>query len=161
MSVLQISSSRLKPSSQVAKAYDLSAKPILGVITLDKRFNEEKVPIVFQVIDVDTSFTALLGRPWLHQMGAIASSIHQYVKYVNPKGEVEVIRGDDPEMSDWLARQIKAGSHPKPPPRNPRFRYPNAYGNRASSYIHAIEVKNPEPLHVVKYNVTFRGLHGC
>ena len=35
----------------------------------------------FQVIKVDSPYNMLLGRPWLHGMGTIASTLHQRLKF--------------------------------------------------------------------------------
>ena len=36
--------------------------------------------VEFQVVDIKPSFNLLLGRPWLHELGAVSSSLHQMVK---------------------------------------------------------------------------------
>lgn len=36
----------------------------------------------FQVLDIPSSFTMLLGRPQIHQAGAVPSSLHQKVKFI-------------------------------------------------------------------------------
>ena len=36
----------------------------------------------FQVVDIKASFNLLLGRPWLHDLKAIPSSLHQQVKAI-------------------------------------------------------------------------------
>ena len=35
----------------------------------------------FQDIKVDSPYNMLLGRPWLHAVGAIASTLHQRLKF--------------------------------------------------------------------------------
>lgn len=36
----------------------------------------------FQVLDIPSSFTMLLGRPWIHQAEAVPPSLHQKVKFI-------------------------------------------------------------------------------
>jgi len=36
---------------------------------------------IFHVIDARTSYRLLLGRPWLHEHGVVASTLHQCLKY--------------------------------------------------------------------------------
>ena len=39
--------------------------------------------ILFQVLRIQSSFNLLLGRPWIHEAGAIPSSLHQKVKFIH------------------------------------------------------------------------------
>ncbi|KAL3609378.1 hypothetical protein D5086_000398 [Populus alba] len=34
------------------------------------------------MMDIHPSYNMLLGRPWIHSAGAVASSLHQYLKYI-------------------------------------------------------------------------------
>ena len=47
----------------------------------------------FLVVDCDSSYNMILGRPWIHGMGAVSSTLHQMVKFPTPWG-IKVIRGD-------------------------------------------------------------------
>ena len=49
--------------------------------------------IPFQVLDIPRSFNLLLGRPWIHSVGAIPSSLHQMVKFVS-NGQVVTVLGE-------------------------------------------------------------------
>ena len=37
----------------------------------------------FQVIKVDFLYNMLLGRPWLHAVGAVASTLHRRLKFIS------------------------------------------------------------------------------
>ena len=39
------------------------------------------VEVDFIVVDVFSPYTAIMGRPWLHTLGAVSSTVHQKVKY--------------------------------------------------------------------------------
>ena len=39
------------------------------------------VEVDFIVVDVFSPYTAIMGRPWLHTLGAVSSTLHQKVKY--------------------------------------------------------------------------------
>ena len=43
------------------------------------------VEVDFIVVDVFSPYTAIMGRPWLHTLGAVSSTLHQKVKY--PSGD--------------------------------------------------------------------------
>ena len=52
------------------------------------------IDALFHVIDADTSFNALLGQPWLYTSKAIASTLHQCLKYTNKHGNEKMVQGD-------------------------------------------------------------------
>ena len=43
------------------------------------------VKVNFIVVDDFSPYTAIMGRPWLHTLGAVSSTLHQKVKY--PSGD--------------------------------------------------------------------------
>ena len=45
---------------------------------------------LFQVLRIPTSFNLLLGRPWIHRIEAIPSSIHQKVKFIHERQVITV-----------------------------------------------------------------------
>lgn len=47
----------------------------------------------FLVIDADTSYKALLGRPWLHENAVVPSTLHQCFKYLK-NGREETFYGE-------------------------------------------------------------------
>ena len=36
----------------------------------------------FQVFDINTSYNLLLGRPFIHMVGAVSSTLHQMMKLI-------------------------------------------------------------------------------
>ncbi|XP_075092145.1 uncharacterized protein LOC142172433 [Nicotiana tabacum] len=46
------------------------------------------------VLDMDTSYNFLLGRPWIHATEAIPSTLHQMVKFVHENQEI-IVHGED------------------------------------------------------------------
>ena len=47
----------------------------------------------FWVLNSYSPYNAILGRPWLHKMRAVPSTLHQKLRFPTPKGVME-IRGD-------------------------------------------------------------------
>ena len=65
---------------------------IKGMIRLPIQTSLEIVEMKFIVVDTYSPYTAIIGRPWLHTLGAVASFLHQKVKF--PSGDqVLEIRG--------------------------------------------------------------------
>ena len=55
---------------------------MIGEVTLPVQIGPCTFKIEFQVMDVDPAYTMLLGRPWIHDAGAVPSTFHQKVKFV-------------------------------------------------------------------------------
>ncbi|XP_056851602.1 uncharacterized protein LOC130500683 [Raphanus sativus] len=47
----------------------------------------------FLVVDCPLSYNVILGRPWIHDMGAVPSTLHQLVKFPTPWG-IRAVNGD-------------------------------------------------------------------
>lgn len=50
--------------------------------------------IEFVIVDVLSTYNAILGRTWLHDMQAIASTYHQVVHFISANGRQEDLRCD-------------------------------------------------------------------
>ena len=50
-------------------------------IKLPVQTGMDVVEVDFIVVDVFSPYTAIIGRPWLHTLGAVSSTLHQKVKY--------------------------------------------------------------------------------
>ena len=48
----------------------------------------------FQVMDISSSYNYLLGRPWIHIVGAVPSTLHQKIKFVI-KGQLVSIAAEE------------------------------------------------------------------
>lgn len=51
------------------------------MIRLDLTIGELVVNTLFHVNDAKTTYNLLLGRPWMHKNGVVASTLHQYFKF--------------------------------------------------------------------------------
>ena len=52
-----------------------------GHIRLPVQVGTDVVEVDFIVVDAFSPYTAIMGRPWLHSLGAVSSTLHQKVKY--------------------------------------------------------------------------------
>ncbi|XP_028555355.1 uncharacterized protein LOC110096889 isoform X1 [Dendrobium catenatum] len=71
----------------------------MGSFVLPLKFEKLFTEAKFHVIDADTSFKALLGRPWIHEYGIVPSTLHQCMKYLRD-GEEFRVSGDELPV-DW------------------------------------------------------------
>ena len=57
------------------------------------------VEVDFIVVDAFSPYTAIIGRLWLHSLGAVSSTLHQKVKYPSRGQVLEIVE------SQSMARQ--------------------------------------------------------
>ena len=76
-----------------------------GMIRLPIQTGPEIVEVNFIIVDTYSPYTAIVGRPWLHTLGAVASSLHQKVKF--PSGDqILEIRGCQPTARQCMVAAI-------------------------------------------------------
>ena len=90
---LGFSPSDFGPSTQIVKAYDEPQRTVLGTLNTHVIIGPVIYSILFQVLRIQSSFNLLLGRPWIHEAGAIPSSLHQKVKFIH-EGRIITIQSD-------------------------------------------------------------------
>ncbi|RVW64085.1 hypothetical protein CK203_051100 [Vitis vinifera] len=56
------------------RAYDGTQRTVMGTLSTHVMIGPVSYSIVFQVLRIQSSFNLLLGRPWIHEAGAIPSS---------------------------------------------------------------------------------------
>ena len=61
-----------------------------GMIRLPIQTGPEIVEVNFIVVDTYFPYTTIVDRPWLHTLGAIASSLHQKVKFLSRDQVLEI-----------------------------------------------------------------------
>ncbi|WKA13006.1 hypothetical protein VitviT2T_030343 [Vitis vinifera] len=81
------------PSTQIVRAYDGTQRTVMGTLSTHVMIGPVSYSIVFQVLRIQSSFNLLLGRPWIHEAGAIQSSLHEKVKFIH-EGHIITIQSD-------------------------------------------------------------------
>jgi hypothetical protein len=79
---MPIDESHMKPSTLIARAYDGSPRQIIGTLEVELYIGPQVFLITLKVMDIHSSYSILLRRPWIHAVGAVASSLHQCLKYI-------------------------------------------------------------------------------
>ncbi|KAI5402069.1 hypothetical protein KIW84_066514 [Lathyrus oleraceus] len=80
----------MRQSGVIVKAFDGSRKTVIGEVDLPIKIGPSDFQITFQVMDIHPSYSCLLGRPWIHEAGAVTSTLHQKLKFVKNKKLVVV-----------------------------------------------------------------------
>ena len=62
-----------------------------GQIRLPVQTRSDVVEVDFIVVDAFFPYTAIMGRPWLHSLGAVSSTLHQKVKYPSGGQVLEIV----------------------------------------------------------------------
>jgi len=91
---IEITPNQLSPTLLTIQGFNQVGQKALGTIALKVELDNLYTDALFHVIDADTSYNALLGRPRLHTSKAIASTLHQCLKYTDEHGNEKTICGD-------------------------------------------------------------------
>ncbi|XP_074304433.1 uncharacterized protein LOC141639153 [Silene latifolia] len=82
----------LSSSRTVIHGFNLNGERAIGMIRVNLSMGDLSSETHFHVIKAKTSFKLLLGRPWKHENGVVASTLHQCLKYY--RGGERKINGD-------------------------------------------------------------------
>ncbi|XP_030924918.1 uncharacterized protein LOC115951944 [Quercus lobata] len=77
-----------------------------GQIKLPVQTGPDVVEVDFIVVDTFSPYTAIIGRPWLHTLGAVSSTLHQKMKYPSG-GQVLEIVGNQSTARQCLVAAIQ------------------------------------------------------
>ncbi|KAF5931916.1 hypothetical protein HYC85_028087 [Camellia sinensis] len=66
-----------------------------------------KIKTEFMVIDTPSPYNIILGRPWLHTMGAVSSTLHQLLWFSTEHG-IEEVRGDQLQAENCSMAAMKS-----------------------------------------------------
>ena len=61
-------------------------KPMLSAITVKIQMSMFSFKVRAFVIEANTSYSALLGRPWIHKYRVMPSTLHQCLKFLDTQG---------------------------------------------------------------------------
>ena len=102
---LKLKPKNLMPYSSPLMSFDRKLVIPKGMIRLPIQTSPKIVEVNFIVVDTYSPYTTIVGRPWLHTLGAVASSLHQKVKF--PSGDqILEIRGCQPTVRQCMVAAI-------------------------------------------------------
>ncbi|KAL4194810.1 hypothetical protein AMTRI_Chr05g61390 [Amborella trichopoda] len=78
---LELGYDDLTPTHITVQGFNQSGEKSAGTIRLCLKIDGLNNYAQFHVINTNTSYNVLLGRPWLHDQGVVPSTLHQYFKY--------------------------------------------------------------------------------
>ncbi|XP_056850749.1 uncharacterized protein LOC130500070 [Raphanus sativus] len=105
----------LEPIALTRKAAPLAGfsgevKQTLGEVLLPVYAEGIDQATKFLVVDCLSSYNVILGRPWIHDMRAVPSTLHQLVKFPTPWG-IKAVKGDQENASSCYQTTLKGKTH--------------------------------------------------
>ncbi|XP_070035553.1 uncharacterized protein LOC142175791 [Nicotiana tabacum] len=77
---------QIVPAARVLNGFNMASKTTKGEIILPVNIAGTIQETKFHVIEGDVKYNALFGRPWIHNMRAVPSTLHQMLKFPTPDG---------------------------------------------------------------------------
>ena len=102
---LKLKPKDLMPYNSPLMTFDGKLVTPKGMIRLPIQTGPEIVEMNFIVVGIYSPYTAIIGRPWLHTLGAVASSLHQKVKFPS-RDQIFEIQGCQPTARQCMVVAI-------------------------------------------------------
>ncbi|XP_075077264.1 uncharacterized protein LOC142164001 [Nicotiana tabacum] len=91
---MEIGTERIRANNVYVQAFDGVKQGTIGEIDQILTIGPVDFEVTFQVLDMETLYNSLLGRPWIHAARAFPSTLHQMVKFEYDNQEI-VVGGED------------------------------------------------------------------
>ncbi|XP_052882192.1 uncharacterized protein LOC128290539 [Gossypium arboreum] len=79
---LPIDGSHMNTCQNMVRAFNGTKRNVIGRIDIPLEIGPSIYEVVFLVMDIKPSYNCLLGRQWIHSVGAVPSSLYQKLKLV-------------------------------------------------------------------------------
>ena len=66
----------------------------MGEIDIPIQIGPYTCNVVFQVMDINSAYICLFGRPWIHALGVVPSTLHQKLKFT-VGGLLVIVSGEE------------------------------------------------------------------
>lgn len=109
---LQFKGPEMRVNALIVKAFDGSMRQVRGKVDLPIRVGPHQFTITFQVMDINPTYSFLLGIPWIHEAGAMTSTLYQRLKFmINDK--LVIVLGEEyllvSELSSFIYVETEEG----------------------------------------------------
>ncbi|KAI5443647.1 hypothetical protein KIW84_012336 [Lathyrus oleraceus] len=113
LSRLSYQSTPMRYIGVIVKAFDGSRKTVIGEMDLLVKIGPSDFQITFQVMDIHLAYSCLLRRPWIHEVGAVTSILHQKLKFVK-NDKLIVVSGEKALLITENKNRAELGFQPGP-----------------------------------------------
>jgi hypothetical protein len=101
-----MSKNDLTPITMAIVGFSGEVRHSVGEITLATEAKGVNLQTCYTVMDFQSPYNAIIGRPWIHGMRAVSSTYHQTIKFPTPWG-VQEIRGDQEMAKECYTLAMK------------------------------------------------------
>src|SRR4051812_6393781 len=91
MEHISIPAHRLSATDTNIFGFNVNSTRPMGKIKIRYQIGDLKLEVTCYIIDAETSYNLLLGRPWIHKNHIILSTLHQLMKHVDAQGQVRTL----------------------------------------------------------------------
>ncbi|XP_019239843.1 PREDICTED: uncharacterized protein LOC109243078 [Nicotiana attenuata] len=104
---------RVIPTSRILHDFNMVGEETKGEIIIPIDTSGTTQNTEFQVINGDMKYNALLGRPWIHNIRAVPSTLHQVIRFPTRDG-ITTIHGEQQAAREMFAvhHEITIPAHP-------------------------------------------------
>ena len=88
---LGLKSEDLRSYSSPLVSFEGKMVVLKGQIRLSVQTGTDVVEVDFIVVEAFSPYTAIMGRPWPHSLGAVSFTLHQKVKYPSGGQVLEIV----------------------------------------------------------------------
>ena len=85
----------MKPNTMVVRAFDWSHREVIGKISLPIQISLITFEVVFHVMEIASTYSCLLRRPWILGVRAVPSTLHQKLKFIVNDDKLVIIFVED------------------------------------------------------------------
>ncbi|KAK0575845.1 hypothetical protein LWI29_008097 [Acer saccharum] len=103
---MQVDESKLSRQTTMLTRFSREQKSTLGEIVLPVYTEGVNLYINFLVLECQSLYNAILGRPWIHELKAIPSTYHQMIKFPTKWG-VKEIKGEQRVDREYYQNAMK------------------------------------------------------
>ncbi|XP_070029430.1 uncharacterized protein [Nicotiana sylvestris] len=93
---------QIVPASRILNGFNMASVTIKGEVTLLVNVAGTIQDTKFHVIEGDMRYDTLLERPWIHNMRAVSSTLHQMMKFPTEEG-VRTVYGEQHAAKEMFA----------------------------------------------------------
>ncbi|XP_060216815.1 uncharacterized protein LOC132644252 [Lycium barbarum] len=93
---------QIVPAIRVLNGFNMACEMTKGEITLPINTAGTTQQIFFFVIEGDMGYNTLLGRPWIHLIKEVPSTMHQALKFLTSEG-IKTIYGEQQAAKEMFA----------------------------------------------------------
>ncbi|XP_059285966.1 uncharacterized protein LOC132039514 [Lycium ferocissimum] len=104
---------QIMPAARVLSRFNMASKTTKGEISLPVNIAETIQQTMIYVIEREMKYNALLGRPWIHSMRVVPSTLHQMLRFPTSEG-IKKVRGEQPAAREMFAVEVASPTQREP-----------------------------------------------